>query len=295
MRTRRLLAMLGLTVVLLGSAGLGADKPSGADETLELTAGQAEHIWLEPILVTVRIESERFHGLPPAPVESKLGTLRFEIEPALKPRPDAKPLPLEAQDPGTNAQTRDYDLFEWFAFPENGGTWSVRAVFEHKGTTLTSKPFTITIRRPAESDAEFGPMARIHHAPWTNYDTNKFCGDTFDLVEKWPDSRLAKYSHYWNGRFLQNQKEYDQAIASFRTVVEKYRDFALADDAEYGIVECLYAQKEFDEAQKYNSELRQKYSDRAAKGGLKNGSGQTIVQRLAHGMTHRINRDLGLE
>ena len=282
-------------LLLVGAVVHPAEQSSNAMENLHLTASQTELVWLEPILVTVRVESERMHGLPAVPGESKLGTLRFEIEPAVKPRPDAKPLPLEALGADTNAQSRDYDLFEWFVFPENGGTWSVRAIFEHKGATLRSKPVTLTVRRPADSDPDFQAMARIHHAPWSNYDLNKFCGDTFDLVEKWPGSRFAKYCHYWNGRFLQNQKEYNQAIASYRTVVEKYPDFSLADDADYGIVECLYAQKKLDEAQQYNTAVRQKYNDRTAKTGLEYGHGQTIVQRLAHGMTHRINRDLGLE
>jgi hypothetical protein len=33
-----------------------------------------------------------------------------------------------------------------------------------------------------------------------------FCGDTFDLVEKWPSSKLARYSRYWSGRYLQTVK-----------------------------------------------------------------------------------------
>ncbi|MBI3462853.1 MAG: hypothetical protein HY000_07300 [Planctomycetes bacterium] len=295
MPVNRILPFAILSLLLFGALGFGGSRAEDTPEALQLPCGRTDFLWLEPILVTLRVESERIYGLPPEPGESKLGVLRFQFDPAVKARPGAKALPLEAQGADTNAQSRDYDLFEHFAFPEGAGTWTVRAVLEYKGTTLESKPLKLTIRRPAESDAEFQPMARIHHAPWSNYDTNKFCGDTFDLVEKWPDSRFAKYCHYWNGRFLQNQKEYEKAIASFRTVVERFPDFALADDADYGIVECLVAQKKLDEGQEYNTAVRQKYNERAAKAGLKYGHGQTIVQRLARGMTNRINRDLGLE
>src|SRR5262249_42688097 len=147
---------------------------------------------------------------------------------------------------------------EWFAFPDQGGPWTVRATFEAKGepVKLVSAPITVMLRKPLPKEAEYEPMARLHHMPWSNYDTNAFCGDTFDLVQKWPTSRFAPHCHYRNGRHLQLKKEYDKAIASYRTVVEKYPDFALAADAEYGIVECLVAQKKLSEAQKRNIALR---------------------------------------
>src|SRR5262249_55499640 len=162
-----------------------------------------------------------------------------------------------------SARSRHYDLLEWFAFPDKG-TWSVQAVFESKGGKATSSPVTISIDKPEPKDPEHDPMARLHHTPWTNYDSNAFCGDTFDLVKRWPKSRFAKYCHYWNGRYLQNKKEYAKAIASYRTVVEKYPDFALADAAEFGIVQCLHAQGKMAEAQKLNTALRKKVSERLA-------------------------------
>ncbi len=272
----RLFLALGVGI----SVGLSSAAP--AQPGLHLKVDQKEHLWLEPILVTLRIDGEGAY-LPPGPGKGAAGTLRFEIEPPLKPRPNAKPLPLEGPPDGPNAQCRDYDLFEWFAFPENGGTWTIRAIFEQAGTSRSSAAITVTVRKPGQGDAEAGPVARIHHAPWSNYDTNAFCGDTFDLVKSWPDSRLARYCHYWNGRYSQNKKEYDKAIASYRTVVEKYPDFALADDADYGIVECLHAQGKLAEAQKHTAAIREKYTAQAAKAGVKPGTGQTVVLRLANG------------
>lgn len=84
-------------------------------------------------------------------------------------------------------------------------------------------------------------VARVHHIPWSNYETNAFRGDTFDVVKKWPDSKPAKYCHYWNGRYSQNKKEHDKAIASFRTVIEKYPDLPLAADARRALAECEHA------------------------------------------------------
>jgi hypothetical protein len=260
-----------------------------------LTAGQKEFLRLEPILVTVRLESGRLAGIPPAPGKSKQGALRFEIEPAVKLRPGAKPLPLEGQTADANVTTRNYDLFECFAFPEQGGPWTVRAVFEHRTVKMTSASIAITISRPGKDDAEQQPMARLHHTPWSNYTTNAFCGDTFDLVQRWPKSRFVKYCHYWNGRYFQHKKEYDKAIASFRIVIEKYPDFVLADASAFGIVECLCAQKKLQEAQKHNTALRQKIKERAVKAGLKPGTGRTSVERLAQDMGLRLTRDLGLE
>jgi hypothetical protein len=215
--------------------------------------------------------------------------LRFEIEPAVKARKGARPLPLEGRDQAAQVRARHYDLFEWFAFPDKGGAWTVRAVFESKGAKLISAPVAITIRTPDKSDAEYLPMARIHHTPWSNYDTNAFCGDTFDVVKQWPRSRFAKYCHYWNGRYSQNRKEYDKAIASYRLVVEQYPDFALAGAAELGMVECLHALKKVREARERLASLRQKL-ERARKTGFKGGADHTVVEQLAVALDDRLKR-----
>jgi hypothetical protein len=281
---------MAAVVALLLAGEAREARPAESKEALRLSAGQKEFLWLEPVLVTVRIEGLRGAALPAAPgagKSDKSGTLRFEIDhKAVKPRRNgAKPLPLEAQ--ADDVQARHYDLSEWFTFPDKGGPWTVRAVFEHQGARLTSEPISVSIRRPAKGDAEHEPVARIHHTPWSNYDTNAFCGDTFDLVKRWPESRLARYCHYWNGRYSQNKKEYDKAIASYRTVIEKYPDFALADDAAFGIVECLCAQKKMQEARQSNTALGQKLRQRAT------SASASAVLRLVEGLSQRLDSDVG--
>ncbi len=287
-RTSRLALGAGLALVLTATLAVAADKNGSAKEGLHLTAPQKDYLWLEPMLVTVRLDAKGVDDLPAAPATGKGGTLRFEVEPALQPRKGAKPLPTEARV-AAKARTRRYDLTEWFAFPDKGGTFTVRAVVEHDGTTLTSAPLTVTLRKPAKGDAEHEPMARIHHTPWSNYDTSAFCGDCFDVVKRWPQSRFVKYSHYWNGRFQQNKKEYAKAIDSYRALVEKYPGCVLADDAALGIVECLAAQKKLPEAQEANAALLRRLADRDAK----SGTGPTAVRVLAEEIARRIKQDLG--
>jgi hypothetical protein len=287
---------LGLGIVLALMGGLATcGRAAEGRAALSLTAGQKEFLWQEPILATVRLEGAASTGLPAEPGAIKAGGFRFEVVPAVKPRAGAKPLPLEGQEASVSASCRIYDLLEWFAFSEKGGPWTVRAVFEQNGTKLVSEPITISLRKPAKGDVEFEPMSRLHHTPWSNYDTNAFCGDTFDLVQKWPTSQFAKYCHYWNGRNLQNKKEFEKAIASYQTVVEKYPEFALADAAAYAVVECLYAQKKLAEARKVNDSLRARLEGKAAKAGVKTGTGQTTVQGLANSMAQRLKQDLGTE
>jgi hypothetical protein len=285
---------IGFGIALGLLMGLVAGEVRAADNSaaLRLVADQKEFLHLEPILVTLRLNSAVVEGLPATPGESKWGTLRFEIDPSVKPRKDAKALPLESQEPEVKAKSRIYDLMEWFSFPDKGGTWTARAVFEHRATKLVSEPITITVRKPAKGDAEFEPVARLHHTPWSNYDTNSFCGDTFDLVQKWPTSRFARYCHYWNGRYLQNKKEFDKAITSYRTVVDKYPDFVLADAAAYGIAECLYAQKKVLEAQTALNSLRKKLEGAA---GNESSTPKTALYGLADAMARRIKQNSGTE
>jgi hypothetical protein len=313
MKTRFMTLIVGIGLVTACALAIAKEPAVEGPDSLHLASAQKEFLWLEPILVTIRLDNVRGEGLPvqaglvgkavqvaqnkskagqPAAQASKLGTLEFDIQPAVKARTGAKPLPLEGHDPDAKIQQRIYDLTEWFIFPDKGGSWTVRAVFEHNGTKLASEPITVALQKPAKGDPEFEPMSRLHHTPWSNYDTNAFCGDTFDLVQKWPASRFVKYCHYWNGRYSQNKKEYEKAIASYRVVVEKFPEFALADAAEYGIIECLVAQKKLPEAQKRTAALQQKVVDQAAKAGIKPGSGKTIVQHLTHGLDARLQRGL---
>jgi hypothetical protein len=266
---------VGLALLLTAGSVVSADKPGKAKETIRLSAGQKEYLTLEPILVTARLKSASIPGLPAGPGKA-LGALDFDIKPAVKVRPKARPLPLEAKGAKSSAQVRTYDLTEWFQFPAKG-SFTVRAVVKHKDGSLTSEPITFTIRRPAKGDAEAGPVDRIHHTPWSNYDTNAFCGDTFDVVKRWPKSKLARYCHYWNGRYSQHKKEYAKALASYRVVVDRFPDFPLAEHAAYGIAECLLAQDKKEDARKHLLALRDKLKQRAGKSGDK---GQTVVQKL---------------
>ena len=220
--------------------GLVAVADEAARPALRVSGAQPAYLRLEPILVTLTIEGAPGAALPAVPggdAQSAANALRFEVEPAVKPRPHAKPLPGEAATSNRALTTRTYDLLEWFQFPSDG-EFTVRAVYEHAGNRVISAPLTVRIQSPQKGDADFDAVARVHHIPWSNYETNAFCGDTFDVVKKWPDSKLAKYCHYWNGRYSQNKKEYDNAIASFRTVIQQYPDLPLAADARRALAEC---------------------------------------------------------
>jgi hypothetical protein len=231
--------MAATCAVVLGALCAVAARAGEEKGVLRLSTARTELLRLEPILVTVKIEGDAELGLPAAPGgESVAEMFGFEIEPAVKPRPKAKPLPFEEKT--ALAPARKFDLLEWYQFPDKG-EFTVRAVFMHGGTRYASEAVRLTIRKPEKGDAEFDAVARLHHMPWSNYDTNAFCGDTFDVVKRWPDSKLAKYCHYWNGRYSQNKGELDKAIASYETVLKQYPDFELADAARLGLAECKTA------------------------------------------------------
>jgi hypothetical protein len=265
---------VSLVILLASGLAASADNPAKAMDTIILEGAQKQYLRLEPILLTVRLDSAAIPGLPAEVGNKSNSTLSFEITPAVKARSGAKALPLEARATKGTVQVRTYDLQEWFQFPAEGSL-TVRAILEHKGSKVSSAPITLAIVKLAKTDAEFGPVDRIHHLPWTNYDTNSFCGDTFDVVKRWPKSKLTRHCHYWNGRYSQNKKEYDKAIASYRTVVEQHPDFVLADHAAYGIVECLLAQNKTNDARKELTALKDRIKRRATK-----SKGQTAVGQL---------------
>ena len=213
---------------LMLAAGWGN---AGDSAKLVLKTDQKEFMTLEPILVAVKSQSP---GLS-ASAGVKDG-IRFDIKPAVKLRSGAKPLPQEAKIADSSATSRVIDLLEWYQFPAEGA-FTVQASLE-SDPKARSAPITFTIRRPGKEDPEWGPVDRLHHMPWSNYVTDAFCGDTFDVVKRWPESKLAKYCHYWNGLHNQHKKEYDKAIESFRIVAEKHQGFILADHAKRGIEEC---------------------------------------------------------
>jgi hypothetical protein len=223
---------------LVTNAGAPARVKARGD-ALTVLAGQTDYLTHEPILVTARLQTTTKAQLPPGPGKAGDTTLSFEITPTVKARKGAKPLPLETEAATLPANIRTYDLLEWFEFPAEG-SWTVLTVVEQNGKVLKSAPLKVAIRRPGKGDKEQNPVNRLHHLPWSNYTTNAFCGDCFDLVKQWSDSRLARYAHYWNGIHSQNKKEYDKALASFRKAAE-YPNFILANHARYGAGECLRA------------------------------------------------------
>ena len=268
--------------LFLTCAILIAAKKSGEEvNKIELRSEQASFLRLEPILVTVSLPVTGSHALPAPVGDNDAGSLRFEISPQVEARSGARPLPLERNAEADGAKVRDYDLLEWYQFPGQG-EFTVQAVFENDEKIIKSEPLSIRISTPKNGDPEAGPVDRIHHTPWCNYDTNKFCGDTFDLTNRWPDSKLTKYCHYWNGRYSQNQGEFDEAINSYQTVIKNYPKFALADDAAFGIVECLYAQGKTQDAEKANAEWLSKETG-------------SSVQLLARNLVEKINKKESLK
>jgi TolA-binding protein len=258
--SRRLLALLTVACLFLAGAGRSVGDSDDTKSALVLAAAQKECLSLEPILVVVRAEGDNVRSVPARVADSKAskekGTLSFEIKPAVKARAGAKPLPLEAGQTSAK-RARLFDLLEWYQFPAEG-EFTVTAVIKNGDATVTSKPIVVTLRKPDKKDSEAGPVDRIHHVPWSNYVTDAFCGDTFDVVKRWPDSKLAKYCHYYNGLHHLHKKEYDKAVASLSVVVEKHPDLLLAADADHAIHECLLAQGKKEDAVRHLAALEKR-------------------------------------
>src|SRR5262245_66676774 len=102
-------ARIGLLACFIGlTLSLAADESAGTNATVSLSAPQKDFLSLEPILVRVAADAQV--SLPAAPGAKDV--LRFEVTPAVKPRPNGKPLPVEAAT--SKASARIYDLLEWF-------------------------------------------------------------------------------------------------------------------------------------------------------------------------------------
>jgi len=252
----RCLCLLSGLACLLLAGPARADDSDKSKNALTVTVGQKEHLALEPILVVVRVEGA-IRSVPVRVGENKgEPSLSFQIEPSVKPRQAAKPLPLEAEQKSAKS-ARLFDLLEWYQFPAEG-EFTITATLKQGDVTVTSKPTVVKLSKPDKKDAENGPVDRIHHVPWSNYVTDAFCGDTFDVVKRWPDSKLTKYCHYYSGMHHLHKKEYDKALASLRVVVEKYPDFLLAADADHAIGQCLTAKGDKDEATKHQAAMQKR-------------------------------------
>jgi TolA-binding protein len=279
MNARLCVTACGLVALLAANGTIRGEEPSQSQRTLVVSAAQAEHLTLEPILVTVHLSGK----VATLPAGLDKGPLQFQITPAVKLRKNAKPLPLEGKV--DSAPGRRYDLLEWYEFPAEG-TFKIQAVVTDGSAKVTSQAVTITIRRPGKQDAEWGPVDRLHHMPWSNYVTDCFCGDTFDVVKRWPESKLAKYCHYYNGLYSQHKKEYDKAIVSFKIVTENYPGFGFADAANYGIAECLMALGKRAEALTHVAALQKAIRQRP-----ENASGTSCVCALVDRLAGQIQRE----
>jgi hypothetical protein len=260
MKCHRVLWAAAVAALLGTGHRAAAGEPAAKGSGVELVAGQKEFLTHEPILVTARVTDRSGAVLRASPGDCKGKALRFEITPAVKARMNPNPLSVEGRTEGDLVTVRTFDLLEWFAFPAEG-TWTVRVVVGHNGAELKSVPLKITLRRPAKGDREQAAVDRLHHLPWSNYTSNAFCGDTFDLVKQWPDSRLARYAHYWSGLYSQNKGEHAKALASFRKAAS-YADFPLAEHAEFGVVECLRALGRASEAAAQSEALARRLRER---------------------------------
>jgi hypothetical protein len=276
MNAKLWLTACGLAAVLAAQWTTWGGEAPRSQKTLVLAAAQVDHLTLEPILVTVQSSVNLPAGVDKGPVQ-------FEITPAVKLRKGAKPLPLE--DKVASASSRRYDLLEWYEFPAEG-TFKIQAVVNDGSGKVVSSAVTIKIRRPGKEDAEWGPVDRLHHMPWSNYVTDCFCGNTFDVVKRWPESKLAKYCHYYNGLYSQHKKEYDKALASFKIVTETYPNFAFGDAANYGVAECLMAQGKQSEAMQHLGVLQKALRQRPV-----NAAGSAGVSMLVDRLAEQIRKE----
>ena len=87
-------ALFGLLACLIGlTACLRAEEPAGTKQSVSLSAPQKDFLSLEPMLIRVAVDAKQ--SLPAAPGAN--APLRFEVKPAVKPRPNAKPLPESSE------------------------------------------------------------------------------------------------------------------------------------------------------------------------------------------------------
>ena len=68
MRTWSAALLLGLALLTLTPAGVAAER-----QALQLGACQKDHLWLEPVLVSLQVQGDRVARLPAGPGESKAG------------------------------------------------------------------------------------------------------------------------------------------------------------------------------------------------------------------------------
>jgi hypothetical protein len=239
--------MMRWTVLACFAAAFAVIAPARSESpSLRLKAARADLLVGEPAYLLVTAAGEA--RVLPASAD---GDLRFVLD---RPQSERK---RPAAASATLPSPAEYDLLESYSLTQPG-EYTVRAVLKTPAGTLESNPVTLRIDAPSTSDDK-AALDRLHHFPWSNYVADKFCGDTFDLVAKWPDSRYAPYARYFCGRYLQTHDDLDGAIAAYRALIEKHPSMALADDAAYQIAATLRAQKKDAESRAQLEKVRRDY------------------------------------
>ncbi len=231
---------------------------------IEITIDQKEFMQGEPQLLTVKLSEdlvEKKTVLPRALFKKTNLTLIFAepVEPMQKPEDQAiVAIPKQDFYKGIAA----YLINNYFN-THTPATYTLKAVLKTPEGSIESKAITYTVHA-ADSSLEEEAFGRLHHFPWANYVSNKYCGDTFDLVHRWPESRLAKYCDYYSGRFLLEQRDYNGALEKFENVITQNEPFALTSDTEVQIAVCLMNIGEKDKAKKQLEKVQSQYKQTPA-------------------------------
>ncbi len=195
-----------------------------------------EDLWQgEPMLVTVSLNGADKDLLPRLATPGSSLSFHFNtemIKPGILDNPDTA---REGEIQVGNVVL--YNVLDCYSCSDDfAGSLQLRAELAYEGKVIKSDIVSLQISRPPEGD-EREAFQRLHHFPWANYYTSKYCGDTFDLVARWPESRYVKYCHYYSGCYLQNAGEWSQAIDEFKALL-RFPAFALSPEALYQLGVC---------------------------------------------------------
>lgn len=219
---------------------------------------QSTVLYGEPILLTV--EAPDGTNLPwYANPETDVW---FEIEGPIAPVEPDEPTAVDSSSyRAGNAAV--YNVLDYYWYTEEyAGDIEITVNAEIDGDNLVSEPISVTVEEPAADD-DIDALDRLHHFPWINYLPDRYCGDTFDLVDEWPESAFAPYSHFYSGRHLQFEGKLDAAIGSFETVLE-CPSFALTPEAAYHIAESYRELGQHAEAETWYDRILDEWPDSPA-------------------------------
>jgi tetratricopeptide (TPR) repeat protein len=234
----------------------------------------------EPLVV--RVELANISTVPqsvPPLLEQRYGFLTYEIS---GPKGEAqKYAPLteietmfqpQTLAPGDSLADRQLLFYSpnWGVHFKARGTYSVRAVFRLPGrdgdmSLLTSNSEEVTVR--AANGANAAALEHFRGNPQALFalgmTTDWVIGREFQtIVEKYPESKYAPWSHYFLGRSWQRRDmpqaraKAERAMLHFRALLKDYPDFPFAVEVRYEIAKELLRLGEKDEAIKRIEELR---------------------------------------